>query len=81
MIYKIGISARAEQQLDDLLELIASDSGLERAEKFVGSIVGYCLGFNIFPERGTRRDDIGPGMRIDGLRALCLRWRTTTSCF
>lgn len=70
MIYKISFSARAEQQLDDLLELVASDSDLERAEKFVGSIVTYCLGFNIFPERGTRRDDIRPGMRIVGFRRL-----------
>lgn len=70
MTYKVSFSARAEQQLDDLLELIASQSGLERAEKFVGSIVAYCLGFNIFPERGTRRDDVRPGMRIVGFRRL-----------
>jgi toxin ParE1/3/4 len=68
MIFEVSFSARAEQQLDDLLELIASDSGLERAEKFVGSIVSYCQGFRIFPERGTRRDDIRPGMRVVGFR-------------
>ena len=68
MIFKTSFSARAERQLDELLELIASDSGLERAQKFVGSIVAYCQGFDMFPERGTRRDDVRPGMRVVGFR-------------
>ncbi|MGV3552492.1 type II toxin-antitoxin system RelE/ParE family toxin [Rhizobium sp.] len=70
MIYKAVLSPHAEQQLEDLLELIASDSGLDRAEKFVGSIIAYCQGFSTFPKRGTRRDDVRPGMRIVGFRRL-----------
>lgn len=70
MIFNVSFSARAERQLDELFELIASESGLRRAEKFVGSIVTYCLGFDTFPERGKGRDDIRPGMRIVGFRRL-----------
>jgi toxin ParE1/3/4 len=28
--------------------------------------VRYCLGFATFPERGTRRDDLRPGLRTIG---------------
>lgn len=68
MIFKIVLSPRAEQQLDDLFEMIEAVSGLERATQFVGSIVAYCHGFDTFPQRGSRRDDIRPGIRIVGFR-------------
>lgn len=29
-------------------------------------ILSYCLGFETFPERGTRRDDLRPGLRVVG---------------
>jgi plasmid stabilization system protein ParE len=36
--------------------------------RFVDRIVDYCLGFAEFPERGTRHDDIAPGLRTVGWR-------------
>jgi toxin ParE1/3/4 len=32
----------------------------------VERIEAYCLGFADFPERGTRRDDLMPGLRVIG---------------
>jgi plasmid stabilization system protein ParE len=29
-------------------------------------VLAYCLGFVTFPERGTRRDDLRPGLRVVG---------------
>jgi toxin ParE1/3/4 len=39
-----------------------------RAEDFVGGIVADCLSLSAFPERGTKRDDIRPNMRVKGYR-------------
>jgi len=38
---------------------------VETALRFVGRIVDYCLDFEPFPERGTRHDEIAPGLRTD----------------
>ena len=40
---------------------------MDRAENYVDRIEQFVLGFHIFSERGTRRDDLGPGVRIIGL--------------
>jgi plasmid stabilization system protein ParE len=37
-----------------------------RARACTGRIVSYCLGFTMFPERGRRRDDLLPGLRVIG---------------
>lgn len=66
MTFRIIFSPHAEQRLDDLFEMIEAQSGFDRASQFVGSIVAYCHGFNMFPERGSRRDDIRSGTRIVG---------------
>lgn len=68
MKFKIVLSPEAEQHLDDLFVAIAQESGEERAEKFVGSILTYCYDFDTFPHRGSRRDDIRPGVRVVGFR-------------
>jgi toxin ParE1/3/4 len=59
----------APEARDDLLELydyIAGRAGAARARAYTGRIVSYCLGFTMFPERGRRRDDLRPGLRIIG---------------
>jgi toxin ParE1/3/4 len=59
----------APEARDDLLEpydYIADQAGAARARAYTGRIVSYCLSFTMFPERGTRRDDARPGLRIIG---------------
>ena len=59
----------APEARDDLRELylyIAERAGDERAMAYVERLEAYCLGFSGFPERGTRRDDLFPGLRIVG---------------
>jgi toxin ParE1/3/4 len=36
------------------------------ASRYVGRIVDHCLGFDMSAERGNRRDDLRPGLRIVG---------------
>lgn len=68
MTRSVVFSERAEQQLDALYALIETDSGSTRAESFTGEIVDFCIGLSLFPERGTRRDDLRAGLRILGWR-------------
>lgn len=68
MTFEIILSERAQRQLDELFQTIEAESGIDRAKHFVESIVRYCNGFSTFPERGRRRDDLLPGMRVVGFR-------------
>ncbi|MDN5927026.1 MAG: type II toxin-antitoxin system RelE/ParE family toxin [Hyphomicrobiales bacterium] len=38
------------------------------AARYVDSIVDYCENLQTFPHRGTRRDDLRPGLRTLGFR-------------
>ena len=68
MTHRVVFSERAERQLDALYAVIERASGSVRAEKFTGEIVDFCMGLSLFPERGTRRDDLRPGLRVLGWR-------------
>jgi toxin ParE1/3/4 len=39
-----------------------------RASFYTDAIIDYCDGLATFPERGTQRDDILPGLRVIGYR-------------
>jgi len=61
-------SPSAAKQLQDLYDYVAQASGPERANAFVGSIADYCERLAASPYRGTKRDDLRPGVRIVGFR-------------
>jgi len=61
----------APEALTDLFELydtIAADAGAERARNYTDRIVSTCRNLVTFPERGTRRDDLRPGLRTTTYR-------------
>lgn len=64
--YNVIFSPRAEQQLSSLYAYIAERSSEERAESYISDIIAFCQGLSTFPERGTKRDDIRPNLRIIG---------------
>ncbi len=66
--YRVVFTPRAERQLDKLYSFIADQGGAARADEFVGGIVADCLSLSTFPERGMRRDDIRPDMRVKGYK-------------
>jgi toxin ParE1/3/4 len=44
----------------------------------VNRIIGFLAGLDVFPERGTIRDDIKPGLRIIGFeRSASIAFRAT----
>lgn len=66
MTYRIIISPEARNDLIGLFRFIAERSGRDVALRYVERIEAHCLSFADFPLRGTRRDDIVPGLRLIG---------------
>lgn len=56
----------AEDDLFNLYEYIAARSGPTVAGGYIDRIEAACLALAAFPERGTRRDDLRPGLRTVG---------------
>lgn len=63
---KVFFSPEARADLIDLYDYIADQGSRQRAITYIERIEVYCLGFASFPERGTRRDEIRPGLRTVG---------------
>lgn len=69
MGYKVILSPGASAQLIELYEYIADHGSPLTAERYVSAIADYCQTFSEFPNRGTKRDDIRPGLRTTHTRA------------
>ena len=72
----------APEALADLVSLydhLADAASPERALAYVEQVQAYCLDFATFPERGTRRDDLRPGLRTIGYqRRVTIAFHVTT---
>lgn len=69
MSYTVHFGPGALGQLDAIEDYIGRASGLPAtAASFVDGIVAYCESFETFPERGARRDDLLPGLRVTNYR-------------
>jgi plasmid stabilization system protein ParE len=64
MQYHVVFAPEAQEQLAALYRYIAAAASPEIAERYTSAIVTYCEGLQTFPHRGSRRDDIRPGLRI-----------------
>ncbi|ECU9162029.1 TPA: type II toxin-antitoxin system RelE/ParE family toxin [Salmonella enterica] len=68
MDYTVIFSPEAEQQIVGLHRYIAERAGVPVADRFIDSLFDYLDDFSTFPERGNKRDDIRPGMRVTHFR-------------
>ena len=66
MSHRIDFSPEALGDLIDLYDYIAARDGAERAIGYIDRIEECCRSFSVFPDRGIRRDDLRPGLRILG---------------
>jgi toxin ParE1/3/4 len=66
--WTVLITKTAEADLIAIYDYIAGRAGAGIAFRFTRRIEEYCLGFADVPERGTRRDDLRPGLRTVGFR-------------
>jgi plasmid stabilization system protein ParE len=56
-------SARADEDLLALFLWLTDESGADFALAYAESIRAHMESFRTFPERGTPRDDLSPGLR------------------
>ena len=68
MTHTVHWAPEARDQLDELEDRIAGKASTGVAARYVDSIVNYCEGLRTFPQRGTSRDDLRPGLRTLGYR-------------
>ena len=64
MIWRVIFTPEAEQQLTDLYQYIANATSPNSAARYIDAIITYCEGLCSFPQRGTQRDDVRPGLRV-----------------
>ena len=66
MTHRVVFSPSARDDLRKLYIYIAERSGEARAIAYLSRIEEHCRGFATLPERGIRRDDLAPGLRVTG---------------
>lgn len=64
MAYTVVFTPEALHQLESLYRYVADAASPDIALRYTEAIVKYCEGLCSFPHRGTRRDDVRPGLRI-----------------
>lgn len=68
MAYTVVFTPEAADQVTALYRYIAAAASAEVAQRYTDGIVTFCEQLQKFPLRGTRRDDIRPGLRITNYR-------------
>lgn len=66
--YRLIFSPEAEAQLVGIYRWISERASPTIAERFTSAIIDHCEKLEHFPERGTQRDDLRPGLRTIGVR-------------
>jgi toxin ParE1/3/4 len=64
--FEVRFRPLAQADLFALYSYIAREAGRAVAGGYIDRIEAACLALEIFSERGTRRDDIYPGLRTMG---------------
>ncbi|HUB00466.1 MAG TPA: type II toxin-antitoxin system RelE/ParE family toxin [Terracidiphilus sp.] len=67
-MHRVVFSPEADSQLLSLYFHIATASSPEIAASYTEAIVKQCESLRMFPNRGTQRDEIRPGLRTFGFR-------------
>jgi len=68
MMYHVVYTPEAEAQLVALYFYIAAAASPEIATEYTSHLVSLCEGLSTFPNRGTVRDDVRPGLRTFGYK-------------
>ena len=68
MTWKVVFSRRSQAQLLALNERLAMLAGTTIADSYTDAIAEFCHSLTTFPQRGMRRDDLRPGLRVTNYR-------------
>ena len=80
--YGVVFAPEAEDDLVELYDYIADHGSPTVAAWYVEAIVEYCEGLATFAHRGTRREDIRPGLRITNYKrsaVIAFAWQLTVA--
>lgn len=66
MKYTVDFTPEAKNDLFDLYDYIADRSSSARALEYIERIEKTCMSLDTLPQRGTRSDDLRPGLRLIG---------------
>ena len=72
MLYTVVFTPEAESQLTELYRYIAQAASPDVAQRYLEAIVTYCESLQSFPHRGSKRDDIRPGLRVTNYKGRCV---------
>jgi toxin ParE1/3/4 len=76
---RVLFTASAERQMDNLHRYIAHRAGEPTADRYIGRIIAFCERLSTFPLRGSKRDDLLPGLRTIGFeRRATIAFMVTT---
>ena len=68
MSWRVQFTPEALDQLRRLEERIANAGAPMTAERYVDSVVDFCMKLQAFPARGVSRDNLLPGLRVTHFR-------------
>jgi toxin ParE1/3/4 len=66
----VVFSPEAQADLIEIYEWILTAAGPQVALTYIERLESHCLGLDIASERGRRRDDLRPGLRVAGERRI-----------
>jgi toxin ParE1/3/4 len=64
--HKVVFRPSARSDLFAIYNYIEQENGAARAGAYIDRIEAACMALSTFPERGSVRDAIGPGVRVVG---------------
>ena len=64
MTFAIVFAPEAEEQLAEIYAYVAARASPDIASNYAAAIVASCEGLQLFPHRGTARNDLRSGLRL-----------------
>lgn len=68
MSHRVVFGPEAQEQLAELYRYLAEAASPAIAARYTEAIVSHCESLRTFPLRGTRRDDVRPGLHLTNYR-------------
>lgn len=68
MRYRVVFSPEADAHLVNIYRYIADNASPAIGKRFTDAIVDHSEAFGNFPQRGSKREDLRPGVRVVGYR-------------
>ena len=77
---QVIFSPEAKQDLLDIGDWIAERAGIEIALRYIDRMEKFCAGLELSSERGRRRNEVRPGLRVVGFeRRIAVAFSVTST--